>query len=78
MANKFLDTEAVAKLYDTSPGAIRTALWRYRKHGIHPGMPLPVLIRGKQRWVKSAIDAHLDRADAVSAGKDAKARRPKR
>lgn len=64
-----LTIEEVSRLYKTSPGAIRTALWRYRHESIDPGIPIPGKVRGRYRWLRSAVEAHLNQLTS-SAGSD--------
>lgn len=59
MQVEILTIQDIASLYKTTDGAIRTAVWRARKYGSDPGIPMPSLIRGQYRWLKSAVMADL-------------------
>jgi hypothetical protein len=54
-----LTVKELSEIYKRSQGSIRTALWRHRHFGIDPGVPLPMLIRGKYCWFASVVAAHL-------------------
>lgn len=49
----------MARLYRTTEGAIRAAIWRARHFGTDPGFPMPILIRGRYRWLKSSVCGHV-------------------
>lgn len=70
----------VAKLYCTSEGAIRTAIWRHREYGIDPGFPAPLLIRGRYRWMAEDIERHLQSlvGSDLKVGEGARVGRPRR
>jgi len=57
--DEILTIRDIAGLYKVSEGSVRTALWRYRKYGSDPGVPEPIMIRGRYRWLKSAVQDHL-------------------
>lgn len=59
MKDALLDIKQVAETYRTTPGAIRTALWKHRKRGASLPFPKPLPRYAELRWLKSAIDAHL-------------------
>jgi hypothetical protein len=59
VTEELLTIQEVGQIYRRSEGAIRTALWRQRRHGIDPGIPLPMLISGRYRWLGSAVAEHF-------------------
>lgn len=54
-----LSVRDVSSLYGLTLGAIRTALWRHRRDGVDPGFALPTKVRGRYRWSRQAVEAHL-------------------
>lgn len=59
MDEEMLTIGEIGRIFKRTEGAIRTALWRHHRYGIDPGIPLPVLVGGRYRWLKSAVAAHL-------------------
>ena len=59
MEEEMLTIGEVGRIFKRTEGAIRTALWRHHRYGIDPGIPLPVLVGGRYRWLKSAVAAHF-------------------
>ena len=62
---KFFGISEIAAIYQTTAAAIRTALWRRRKHGVDPRIPLPIAGKGHLRWLRSAVQRHLDELQTV-------------
>lgn len=54
-----LTIQEVGRTFRRTEGAIRTAIWRYHRYGVDPGIPLPKVIAGRYRWLRSAVAAHL-------------------
>lgn len=54
-----LTIEEMAEIFRRSKGGIRTAIWRYRRLGIDPGLPLPTKESGRLRWLKSGVSKYL-------------------
>ncbi len=59
MSDELLTITEVARIYGTSDGALRMALWRHTHTGADPGVPLPRKVRGRYRWLRSDINRHL-------------------
>lgn len=67
MADVLLDVEDIARLYRSTPGTIRTALYRHRRCGAAFRFPQPIPTNRRLLWLKSVIDAHLKSLQLDSA-----------
>ncbi|MES2885487.1 MAG: hypothetical protein V4709_11810 [Pseudomonadota bacterium] len=73
--DQLLDIAEIAKIYRSTPGSIRTALWKHRKRGGGFRFPIPISGPGRLRWLRSVVDQHLQSLN--SAELEAFARRCK-
>ena len=61
MSDELFNIHDMARIYRTTPGSIRTEIWKHRKKGRPLRFPMPIPQSGELRWLKSTIDEHLDR-----------------
>ncbi len=64
----------IARLFRTSPGAVRTAVWRQLQFGTDPGFPPPLRIRRQLLWDRERVLAHLESLGAETSASEVKPR----